>query len=208
MLQNIRPDGSSALAHGNSSNVVAGASEDVGLVDSAEAVDGGAVELHALVEHLLKFGRRDRHRLELTEHVGEPQADETDTAFFDGAKDVLLLSAHDGSSWTSPTPPWCRNFGAMPMWRLRGFPQGAGFLTAPPAQKCSFTLRSQLGNRSEIGGWNALPRATSAPPISLVLPGQRILSASESSTQTRSPVAPKRHHPDPEHKEIPHGLPG
>ena len=38
-----------------------GTGEDIGLVDSAKAVDGGAVELHTLVEHLLEFGRRDRH---------------------------------------------------------------------------------------------------------------------------------------------------
>ena len=50
-------------------------------------------------------------------------------------------------------------------------------------EKCSFTLRSQLGNRSEIGGWNALLRATLASPISPVLPGRRSLSAPESQTQ-------------------------
>ena len=33
-------------------------------------------------------------RLELAEHVGEPEADEADPALLDGAQDVLVLAFH------------------------------------------------------------------------------------------------------------------
>ena len=58
MSQNIRADGSSPLAHGSSSKRVGvGAGEHVALLHPAEAVDGRAVEVHALVEGVLELGR-------------------------------------------------------------------------------------------------------------------------------------------------------
>ena len=68
--------------------------EHVALLDPAEAVDGRAVELHALLEGGVQLDRRDGHRLELAEHVGEPQAHEAHPSFLDGAQHVVLLVVH------------------------------------------------------------------------------------------------------------------
>jgi len=79
---------------------VFGAGEHVALLHPAEAVDGRAVELHALVEGVLELGGTDRERLQLTEDIGEPEADEAHAAFFDGSQDVVglgLHGCHDGT---------------------------------------------------------------------------------------------------------------
>jgi hypothetical protein len=73
-----------------------GAGEHVALLDAAEAVDGRAVELHALVERVLELRGGDGERLQLPEHVGEPEAYEAHPALLDGAQHVLLLAIHVG----------------------------------------------------------------------------------------------------------------
>jgi len=74
--------------------------QHVGFLDPAVALDGRAVEGHALLERDLQLGRRDLHRLEEAEHVGEPKADEPHAAFLDGAQDVLELALHAHSVGT------------------------------------------------------------------------------------------------------------
>ena len=71
-----------------------GLGEHVGLVDAREALDDRAVEADALGEGALELGRRDRHRLQGAEHVGEPEPDEPDVALFDRAEHELLLTVH------------------------------------------------------------------------------------------------------------------
>ena len=56
-----------------------------------EAVDGAAVEGHALVEGVLEFRGRDVEGLVTTEDVGEPELDEANAALLDGSKYVLGL---------------------------------------------------------------------------------------------------------------------
>jgi hypothetical protein len=68
--------------------------EHVGLLDAGEPVDRRTIELHALGERRLELRGGDGERLEVAEHVGEPQPDEPDAAFFDGAQDVLVLFGH------------------------------------------------------------------------------------------------------------------
>ena len=77
-----------------------GLGQHVGFLDPAVALDGRAVEGHALLEGDLQLGRRDLHRLEETEHVGEPKPDETHAALLDGAQDVLQLALHAHSVGT------------------------------------------------------------------------------------------------------------
>ena len=50
--------------------------------------------MHALGEGVLQLGRRDRERLQLADDVGEPEADQPDASFLDGAQHVLLLALH------------------------------------------------------------------------------------------------------------------
>ena len=68
--------------------------EHIALLDPAEAVDGRAVEVHALLEGVLELVGGDGHRFELPEHIGEPQADEADSPLLGGAEDVILLAFH------------------------------------------------------------------------------------------------------------------
>ena len=68
-----------------------GARQHVALLYPAEAVYRRAVELEALVEHGLQFGRGDRHRLVAAQDVGEPEADEAHAALLHCAKYVVLL---------------------------------------------------------------------------------------------------------------------
>ena len=68
--------------------------EHVGLLDPAVALDGRAVEGHALLERALELGGRDGEALERAEDVGEPEPDEPDAAFLDGAHDVVELLLH------------------------------------------------------------------------------------------------------------------
>ena len=68
--------------------------QHVALLGPAEPVDRRTVELHALGEGALELGSGDRERLELAEHVGEPQADQPDATLLDGAQHVVLLTFH------------------------------------------------------------------------------------------------------------------
>ena len=63
--------------------------DHVGLLDRVEAGDRGAVEAHARLERVVEFLGVDRERLQLTEDVGEPEADEADVALRDERLDVL-----------------------------------------------------------------------------------------------------------------------
>ena len=76
--------------------------EHVGLVDPGEALDRRAVEADALGEGALELGRRDGHRLEGAEHVGEPQPDEPDVALLERAEHELLLLVHARPSRSLP----------------------------------------------------------------------------------------------------------
>ena len=79
MSQNMRAEVSSSLGPRQQlEGVRVGPGEHVALLDAAEAVDGRAVEVHALLEGVLELGRGDGERLELAEHVGEPEPDEAD----------------------------------------------------------------------------------------------------------------------------------
>ena len=77
-----------------------GLGQHVGFLDPAVALDGRAVEGHALLEGDLELGRRDLDRLQEPEHIGEPEADETHAALLDGAQDVLQLALHAHSVGT------------------------------------------------------------------------------------------------------------
>ncbi len=77
-----------------------GFGQHVGFLDPAVPLDRRAVEGHALLEGDLQLGRRDLHRLQEAEHVGEPQPDEADAALLDGAQDVLELALHAHSVGT------------------------------------------------------------------------------------------------------------
>ncbi len=68
--------------------------------DPGEALDRRAVEADALLEGALEFGGRDRDRLEVAEHVGEPQPDESDVPFLQRAQHEFLLAVHDRSVGT------------------------------------------------------------------------------------------------------------
>ena len=95
MSQNMRADGLVALGPRQQlERAGVGPGEHVALLDAAEAVDGRTVELHALVEGVLELGRGDGERLQLAEHVGEPEPHEADPALLDRAQHVLHLSIH------------------------------------------------------------------------------------------------------------------
>ena len=68
-----------------------GPGQHVGLVDPAEPVYRAAVELHALTESSLKLSRRYGHRLELPEHIGEPEPNQAHAALLRGPQSVVLL---------------------------------------------------------------------------------------------------------------------
>ncbi len=72
-----------------------GPRDGVGFGDPGEALDRRAVEADALLEGALEFGGRDRDRLQVSEHVGEPQPDETDVPFLQRAQHEFLLAIHD-----------------------------------------------------------------------------------------------------------------
>src|ERR1700727_1303012 len=78
-----------------------GMSDGVGFRDPGKALNGRPVKADAFFEGTLKLGRCDRARLEETEHVGEPQADESDVPFLQRAEDEFLLSIHN---WNSRHP--------------------------------------------------------------------------------------------------------
>ena len=93
--QKTRATGMSSGCQGRSWKVFgSGRARTSDLLDPAEAVDGGAVEGHALLESVLELGRGDAERLGRAEDVGEPELDEADGPFLDGPEDVLLLASH------------------------------------------------------------------------------------------------------------------
>ena len=95
MSQNTRATGArSAVSGQDLERLRIGPGEHVALLHAAEAVDGRAVEGHALLEGVLQFGRRDVERLGDAKDVGEPQLNEPDASLLDGAKDVVLLALH------------------------------------------------------------------------------------------------------------------
>ena len=75
-----------------------GSEKHVGLEDTGQSFNGRTIEADSLLEGALDLGRGDRHGLELSGHVCEPQADEADVAFLDGSEHVLLLLVHGASS--------------------------------------------------------------------------------------------------------------
>jgi hypothetical protein len=77
-----------------------GAGYGVGFEDPRETFDGRPVEADALFERALELGGRDGDRLEVAEHVGEPQPDEPDIAFLQRAQHEFLLAVHDASVGT------------------------------------------------------------------------------------------------------------
>ena len=74
----------------------------VGLRNPGKALDGRPVEADAFFEGALKLGRRDRDRLEETEHVGEPQPDESDVPLLQRAEHEFLLSIHTWNNMHRP----------------------------------------------------------------------------------------------------------
>ena len=92
MSQNMRATGASVAAPGDDlERARVGEGEHVGFLDPAVALDGRPVEGHALFEGGLELGRRDGEALQGAQHVGEPEADEPDTALFDRPQDVVEL---------------------------------------------------------------------------------------------------------------------
>ncbi len=88
-------DGRVAVAAGQQlEGVGVGLGQHVGFLDPAVALDRRPVEGHALLERHLELGGSDLHRLEKTEHVGEPKSDETHAALLDGSQYVLELGLH------------------------------------------------------------------------------------------------------------------
>src|SRR5680860_658117 len=75
--------------------------EHVGLVHTGETLDRGAVEPDAFGERALELGGCDRDRLEVTEHVGEPQPYEANITLLECAKNELFLLAHSAPPETS-----------------------------------------------------------------------------------------------------------
>jgi hypothetical protein len=76
-----------------------GHGDHVRLGDPGEALDGRAVDAHALLEGGLELGRCDGHAFQGAEHVGEPKPDKTDVALFERTKHELLLSVHVNPSY-------------------------------------------------------------------------------------------------------------
>ena len=94
-----------------------GSGQDVSFLHPAEAVDGGAVEGHPLVEGILQFGRGDVESLGSPEHIGKPQLDEPDASFLDGTEHVVALALHSLSfAGAGPPPPIRVHFITLQAW--------------------------------------------------------------------------------------------
>ncbi len=52
------------------------------------------VESDSLLEGAFEFGGGDRHRFEVPENIGEPQADKPNVALFQGTKHEFFLAIH------------------------------------------------------------------------------------------------------------------
>jgi hypothetical protein len=68
--------------------------DHVRLVDPGKTLDRRAVEADPLGERTLQLGGRDGHRLQVAEHVGEPQPDEPDVTLVERAEHEFLLPVH------------------------------------------------------------------------------------------------------------------
>ena len=79
-----------------------GLGQHVRLGDTGETLDRRAVETDALDEGALELGRRDGHRLEETEHIGEPQPHEADVPLLERPEHKFLLLVH-----VLIVPGWC-----------------------------------------------------------------------------------------------------
>jgi predicted NAD/FAD-dependent oxidoreductase len=78
--------------------------DHVRFVDSGEPLDGRAVKTNSLCYGPLDLGGRDGHRLQRSQHIGEPEAHETDASFLHRAQHELCLPVH-GTSVPQPSPP-------------------------------------------------------------------------------------------------------
>ena len=97
MSQNIRAEWCSPalVVHGSTWKVDGSGRATVSDSDTrAKPSIDDAVEADALLERTLQFGGRDGDRLEVSEHVGEPQPDEADVAFLQRAQHEFLLPIH------------------------------------------------------------------------------------------------------------------
>jgi hypothetical protein len=70
----------------------------VGLIDPREALDRRTIEAHAFGERSLELGRRDGHRLQKAENIGEPHTDKSHIALFDRPQYKLGLLVHPAKS--------------------------------------------------------------------------------------------------------------
>ena len=68
--------------------------EHVSLVQTREALNRRTVETDALRKRAFDFGGGNRHVLQRSQDVGEPQAHKLYAALFDGPKDEILLLVH------------------------------------------------------------------------------------------------------------------
>ncbi|CAB4775537.1 unannotated protein [freshwater metagenome] len=68
-----------------------GDGEDIGFLHAREAVDGGTVEGHTVLEGVLELCRADGKGLEDAKYVGEPETDESYPALFHGVEHVVAL---------------------------------------------------------------------------------------------------------------------
>ena len=103
MSQNIRAEWCwpALVVHGSTWNVDGSGRATVSDSETrAKPFDRRAVEADALLERPLEFRRRDGYRLEVSEHVCEPQPDESDVPFFQRAQHEFLLAVHDRSVGT------------------------------------------------------------------------------------------------------------
>ena len=98
MSQNTRATVASCPCQGSSWNVLgSGRGEDVGFLDTAEAVDSGSVEGHPLGQRVLELGWRDVEALWRAKDVGEPELHEADPPLLHGAQHVVSLTLHQSS---------------------------------------------------------------------------------------------------------------
>src|SRR3954452_19838635 len=138
--------------------------DHVRLLDRVEARDRRAVEAHAPLERVVELGDVDRERLQLTQDVGEPEADEAHVALVADRLDVvrgLRLVGHgrDPSGlfpawWTSRTGPPVHRRGRMAACLLRPTPTGS------PTCRCS----ARRSARTSSGRWRASATATPSSP--------------------------------------------
>ena len=66
---------------------------------AGHALDGGTVEAETLLKRGFQFGRSNRHGLQCSQHVREPQTNKAHVAFFDRAQRKLLLFIHSRLSF-------------------------------------------------------------------------------------------------------------